>query len=73
MKNELLEQLAEILEEDIVNETDELIGFDEWDSLTSLSIIALADSDYNTKITNNDIKSFVRIKDIVDFIANNAK
>lgn len=73
MKNELLEQLAEILEEDIINETDELIGFDEWDSLTSLSIIALADSDYNTKITNNDIKSFVKIKDIIDFIANNAK
>lgn len=68
MKEELLDKLAEILEVEQVSLNDELEIFDEWDSLTALSIIALADSDYNKKLTNDLLKEFKTINDLVNFI-----
>ena len=44
---EFLEKLAEILEEESVNATDELTSFEAWDSLAILAIIALSDEKYN--------------------------
>lgn len=70
MKEELLDKLAEILEVEQVSLNDELESFDEWDSLTALSIIALADSEYNKKLTNNLLKEFKSIEDLVNFILN---
>jgi acyl carrier protein len=70
MKEELLDKLADILEVDQVSLKDELESFDEWDSLTALSIIALADSDYNKKLTNDLLKEFKSIDDLVNFILN---
>jgi acyl carrier protein len=52
---DFLEQMAELFEVDTVNLQDEITSFDEWDSLTGLSIIALADDEYNTSITVNQI------------------
>lgn len=72
MKEELLEKIAEILEEETVNETDELESFDEWDSLTTLSLIAMADSDYNVSLSNDTVEEFVTVKDVVDHITKNA-
>lgn len=72
MKEELLEKLAEILEEDTINETDELESFDEWDSLTTLSLIAMADSDYSVTLSNEKVEEFVTVKDVVDYITQNA-
>lgn len=68
MKEELLNKIAEILEEDEITIEDELNGFDEWDSLTGLSIIALVDSDYNKTLSNDQIKQFVTVGDLVAFI-----
>ena len=68
MKEELLVKLAEILEVEQVYLNDELESFDEWDSLTALSIIALADSDYNKKLTNELLKEFKTLNDLVNFI-----
>lgn len=50
-----LEQMAELFEVDSVNLQDEITSFEEWDSLTGLSIIALADDEYNISITVNQI------------------
>ena len=50
-----LEQMAELFEVDSVNLQDEITSFEEWDSLTGLSIIALADDEYNTSITVSQI------------------
>jgi acyl carrier protein len=50
-----LEQMAELFEVDEVNLHDEVISFDAWDSLTGLSIIALADDEYEITITADDI------------------
>ena len=68
MKEELLDKLAEILEVEQVSLNDELESFDEWDSLTALSIIALADYKYNKKLTNELLKEFKTINDLVNFI-----
>jgi|TARA_B110000908_G_C10227687_1_gene438876 acyl carrier protein len=70
MEKKLIEQIAEILEVDTVTVDDELSSFDEWDSLTVLSIIALVDSDYNKTLSHNQLKQFVIVGDLVSFIIN---
>lgn len=50
-----LYQMAELLEVDSVGPQDEITSFDSWDSLTSLSIIALVDDEYSVTITAQDI------------------
>lgn len=72
MKEEILEKLAEILEEDSISQTQELESFDEWDSLTTLSLIAMADSDYNISLTNEIVEQFVTVKDVLEYIIKNA-
>lgn len=67
MKEKLLEKIAEILEVDQVDGSEVLASFEEWDSLTALSIIALMDSDYGKTLSNEQIKSFKTVNDIVDF------
>ena len=42
---------------------------DEWDSLTALSLIAMADEEYSVKLTGDDIKSSITLKDIFEKIA----
>ncbi|MFT5754429.1 MAG: acyl carrier protein [Flavobacterium sp.] len=68
MKKELLEKIAELLEVEIVNIDDKLNSFEEWDSLTAFSIIALVDSDYNKTLTNKQLKEFSTINDLVNYI-----
>lgn len=50
-----LEQMAELFEVDSVSIQDEIISFDAWDSLTGLSIIALAGDEYGITISVNNI------------------
>ena len=52
---DFLEQMAEIMEVDTVNLSDKLASFEAWDSLTTLSIIALADDEYQVSLTNAEI------------------
>ncbi len=47
--------MAELLEVDTVNPQDEITSFDSWDSLTSLSIIAMADDEYSVTLSAQDI------------------
>jgi acyl carrier protein len=54
--DKFLEQLAEIFEKDQVNTDDKLVDFDAWDSLTQLSIIALADEDYGVTISAMELR-----------------
>ncbi|RYE26281.1 MAG: acyl carrier protein [Sphingobacteriales bacterium] len=39
---------------------------DEWSSLTALTMIAMVDSEYNLKLSADDIKVSVTIKDLFD-------
>jgi len=47
--------MAEILEVERVKDEDVLSRFDAWDSLTKLSIIALAGSEYRTVLRARDL------------------
>jgi acyl carrier protein len=63
-----LNQMTELLEVDSVNPQDEITSFDAWDSLTSLSIIALADEEYAVTITAQDILNAKSIEGLYQFI-----
>lgn len=54
-------EIAEILEVDSVNIDDQLSAFDCWDSLTILSIIALASETYNVTINVADVNDAVTV------------
>jgi len=63
--DKLLEQIAEILEEDQINLNDKLVDFDAWDSLTQLSIIALADDEYGITISAMEIREAETVEGII--------
>jgi len=60
---ELLEKLAEILEVDTIDVNKKFTDYEEWDSLCSLSVIALLDSDYGMTMKHKEILSFNTIED----------
>jgi acyl carrier protein len=41
---------------------------EEWDSLTSLSIIAMVDEEYNVKISGEDFRNSQTIKDLFEIV-----
>ena len=59
---ELINKLAEILEVDELDITKKFVDYDEWDSLTSLSILAMLVSDYNTSMSFKELTSFESIE-----------
>lgn len=59
---ELINKLAEILEVDDLDVTKKFTDYDEWDSLTSLSILAMLDSDYHTSMKAAEIVAFDSIE-----------
>ena len=63
-----LESIAEILEEDIVEFSDHLSGFDSWDSLTILSIIALSDESYKVTLSATEIEDSKTIEGLKKLI-----
>ena len=54
--NDFLKKTAAILEVEQVNETDDLKGFAQWDSLAVLSVIAMLDSDYGVNLRAADFE-----------------
>jgi acyl carrier protein len=42
--------------------------FEDWDSLTALSLIALFDSEFNIKISGEKIREISSIKELYNFI-----
>lgn len=45
-----------------------LEDFEEWDSLSKLSLIAMAKQDFGLILTKDDIKSFDTVKDICNYL-----
>lgn len=69
-KNELLVKIAGALETDIVlSEDTNILDIEEWDSLSSLSIIALFDELFSHKINRSQLNNIKTIKDLIDPIA----
>jgi acyl carrier protein len=42
----------------------------EWDSLISLSLMAMADNSYNVSLTANDIRDSTTVEDLYNIIKN---
>ena len=60
--------MAELLEVESVNPQDEITSFDAWDSLTRLSIIALANDEYSVTISAQDILNSNTIEGLFQLI-----
>lgn len=66
-----LQNFADMLDDtDAALITDKTIfrDLDEWDSLTALSLIAMADEEYSVKLTGDDIKSSITLHDVFEII-----
>ena len=63
----LLEDIFELEEGELKEET-ELVRLDCWDSMSKLSLIVLMDDEFDKKLTGNQIKGFVTVKDILNFM-----
>lgn len=63
-KLSLLEEMLDV-EEGSLYESMELITISEWDSMASISFIALLDEHFSKHISANEIKSFKSVSDIL--------
>jgi acyl carrier protein len=70
MKQKFIDQFRETLEiEDrTISESDNFRDYDEWDSLTLLSVIAMIDEEFGVIIESNDFKKLVTVGDIYNYI-----
>lgn len=66
-KEEFLNDLQDVLQrEDICNEYDDLMSYDEWDSLSKMAVMAYFDQKFGIKI---DLKKLAEIKKVQDLIS----
>lgn len=66
-KIELLEELMD-LDEGSLNENSVLADFEEWDSLSKLSLIATAKQKFELVLQPSTIRSFVTVQNICDYL-----
>jgi acyl carrier protein len=62
--NDFCTKIAEILDAESVNENDVLGDFQEWDSLSVLSTIAMLDAKYGVNVTAMDLKDVQTVADL---------
>lgn len=60
----ILEEIME-LDEGTLAKDDLLENYDEWDSLTAISLIAIIDEKFGKTLTGNDIKSYKTVADVL--------
>lgn len=71
--NVFLQNFADILDDTdaaLIKQETVFRDLDEWNSLTALSLIAMADEEYAVKLTGDDIKSSNSLNDIFEIIKN---
>ena len=66
-----LEKMAELFEENTVKLTDNIVDFDAWDSLTSLSVIAYVGEEYQKTISATQIIEAKTIGGLYELITSN--
>ena len=71
--DQLLEKLCVIFERDQLDTSLKFNDLDEWDSLSSLSILAMLDSDYQMAMSNADLLAFSSIQDFCDHVLSHRK
>lgn len=70
MKNRFIELLKEALENDEleINMSDNFRDYDEWDSLTLLTVIAMIDEEYDIVIEGDRFDKLLTVEDLFDEI-----
>lgn len=63
----LIEETFE-METSELSEEVELANLRNWDSMAKLSLIVLMDDEFGKKLSGEQIRSFITIKDILDFM-----
>ena len=58
-------KLADILEEDEVKPEDRLEDYEEWDSLSVLSVLAMIDADYDVMLESEALADLVTVGDLI--------
>lgn len=68
---EFVQNFANLFDETDVSEITlftEFKNLEEWSSLIALSVIAMADEEYNVKLKGDDIKAANTVKDLYDIV-----
>ncbi len=66
-----LKHFADMLDDTdaaLISENTIFRDLEEWGSLTALSLIAMVDEEYSIKLTGDDIKNSITIKDLFDIV-----
>jgi acyl carrier protein len=63
-----VERVAEILEVDQLKGSDVLADFAQWDSLSVLSVVAMADACYGADLAALDIQTAGTVQDLWDLV-----
>ncbi len=66
-KLELLEEMMELDAQTLTAQTN-LSEIDEWDSMAKLSLIVLVDEECGKVLTGEEIKTFVTVGDILNYM-----
>lgn len=61
-------KLAEILEEDEVKPADRLEDYEEWDSLSVLSVLAMIDADYSVMLESEALADLATVGDLIALV-----
>ena len=75
MKNlgKFLKKIAEILEVKKVSKNDNLSKFEDWASLSALSVIALVNEMYKKSISVEKLEKFSTLAKLCDFVESKGK
>ena len=66
-KEQFLTELQDVLQrDDPVLENDVLADYDEWDSLSTMAIMAFFDKDFGVKISLKEIGELKTVKDLLN-------
>lgn len=63
------EELFDEVEQGTITKDTVIRDLDEWSSLIALTLIAMADENYEIKLTGDDIRTSITVKDIFDKIS----
>lgn len=68
--NEKLAMLEELFEMDEGSLSAEMVldELEQWDSMAKLSLIVLMDDEFGKELSGDQIKKFVKIQDVLDFM-----
>ncbi len=70
---DLKNKLMEILEVEELDMNCKFSDFEEWDSLTTLTLISILDTDYGITINKQSLESFNNLNEFSDFVLKNDK